>query len=287
MMARENHRVFKLNEYATSRGFDLRQLTDNLELDSSDIAYVTGSILDGTGDSQSDLDVYVLTSEASFERRKTAFAAERSYQQTRRDFGIIYLPVGGIETDVEYHRVQKFLDLFEALEAFDPMDPGQINKTFDSLGRFERLEALELLHRFRIAEPFANEQNFLALREKFDERKFFLWNTNHCLVQVADMQKEVFRSLTSEDHESAYLKLTRLFDALIDAFLFSSRQSLDRWKWRLPKLRALGPPALLDQYLDVQLNRGRPPQELRQTVENGLAAVPPIVVEIKSRAKLV
>jgi predicted nucleotidyltransferase len=280
------HQALSLDEYASARGFTFPELAARLELESSDVAYVTGSILDGMGDSQSDLDLYVLTSEEGFARRRDSFADERKNQQLRRDFGIIYITAGDAEIDVECHRLQKLLELFDALDAIDPSDFDQLNKSFESLGRFERLEALELLHRCRIAKPFANEDNFSALMSRFNARKFFLWNAYHCLVQVGDIQKETKRSVKNGDYESAYLKLTRLFDVLIDAYLFSSGQSLDRWKWRLPKLRAAGRPDLLEAYLNVQLVRTEHPHDLRQFVERNLAASASIAEEIQARAKL-
>jgi hypothetical protein len=279
------HHALSLDEYASNRGFTFGELAERLELETSDVAYVTGSILDGMGDSQSDLDLYVLTSEEGFARRQDTFADERRNQQLRRDFGIIYISAGNAEIDVECHRLQKLHELFDALEAIDPSNFDQLNKSFESLGRFERLEALELLHRFRIAKPFANEENFVALMSRFNARKFFLWNAYHCLVQVGDIQKETKRSVKNADYESAYLKLTRLFDVLIDAYLFSSGQSLDRWKWRLPKLRAAGHPDLLEEYLDVQLMRTEQPYELRQFVERHLDASTSIAEEIQARAK--
>jgi hypothetical protein len=274
-----------LLDYATSRGFSFSELADRLELEPSDVAYVTGSILDGLGDSQSDLDLYVLTSQAGFERRKDSFASERRHQQERRNFGIIYLPIAGGEVDVECHPIQKFYDLFAALDNLNLTDAEKIQATFDSLGKYDRLEALELLHRLRIAQPFANEQSFRAFRSLFHDDQFFRWNTHTYLIQVGEGQKEVKRSLKNEDYESAYLKLCRVYDVLIDAFLFSIEQSLDRWKWRLPKLRAAGRPDLLARYLDVQMLRVDGSKDLERFINDQLAASSLIQNEIKDRMK--
>lgn len=272
-----------LDDYALSRGFNFSSLAERLELESSDVAYVTGSILDGLGDAQSDLDLYVLTSQAGFERRKDSFASERKHQQQRRHFGIIYLEVAGGEIDVECHPIQKFYDLFAALDTLNLTDPEQIQAAFASLGKYDRLEALELLHRLRIAKPFANEESFRLFRSLFNDDQFFRWNTHTCLIQVEEAQKEIKRSLRNEDYESAYLKLCRLFDVLVDAFLFSSGQSLDRWKWRLPKLRGADRPDLLARYLDVQMLRVSGSEDLGRFIDDQLAASSLIRDEIKDR----
>jgi hypothetical protein len=90
----------------------------------------------------------------------------------------------------------------------------------------------------------------------FDEWKFLTWNTHFHLIEAEDYIKGVKRSLSQNDYENAYLKLLRLYDSLADAKLFSSGESLDRWKWRLAKLRKLGDPEFLALYLDVQIGRG-------------------------------
>jgi hypothetical protein len=278
-------RPLSLDDYASDRGFSFSELAKRLELENSDVAYVTGSLLDGMGDAQSDLDIYILTSEAGFERRKDSFASERKQQQERRHFGIIYLPVSGGEIDVECHPIQKFYDLFAALDSLNFVDPEKIQTAFASLGKYDRLEALELLHRLRIARPFANKESFRAFRSLFDDNQFFRWNTHTCLIQVEEGQKEVKRSLRNNDYESAYLKLTRVFDVLVDAFLFSSGQSLDRWKWRLPKLRAANRPDLLERYLDVQLLRLAGSESLSHFIDEQLVASSRIKDEIRDRLK--
>jgi len=122
----------------------------------------------------------------------------------------------------------------------------------------------------------------LKLRSCLDDRKYFQWNVHHCLVQVTDAQKGTRRSLEEGDIENAYLKLTRLYDSLADAYLFSRGQSLDRWKWRLPKLRAAGRPDLLQQYLNVQLLIGVGSEELRGFVEKYLASSFTVADEIRA-----
>jgi hypothetical protein len=58
---------------------------------------------------------------------------------------------------------------------------------------------------------------------------------------------------------------------LADAMIFLSGDSLDRWKWRLLKLRRLADSNFLALYLDVQLLR-KGSASLAGFVENHLAS---------------
>ena len=244
-----------LEEYLAEKCFGLGDIALQLDLSDDEIPFVTGSVLDGIGDSSSDLDVFVLAGPGGLERRSALRSAERRQQQERLRFAIVYLQIGPNEIDAEFHEVRKLRDMFAALDGMDPRNYDEIFASAESLGRFERSEAVDLLHRFRIGAPIANSRAFHELRAEFDEAKYLLWNAHYHLMKAREYQRGVKRSLANDDPENAYLKLTRLYDSLGDAYLFACGQSLDRWKWRLPKLRIHAGPAFLERYLAVQLLR--------------------------------
>jgi hypothetical protein len=244
-----------VDDHLARRGTTAGAIRAALELAEHEVAYLTGSITDGVGDAQSDLDVYILADSTSLACRAARFDSERQGQQARQGFGIIYFELNGESFDAECHLKEKFLELFGELQRIDPLDPDCLHRTFRSLGRFDRPEAVELLHRFRTGVAFHNGDEFNRMRAAFEERKFLLWNAHFHLLEAEDFLKGVRRSLLQEDAQSAYLKLVRLYDSLADARLFLAGESLDRWKWRLPKLRKVGDPKFLDLYLRVQLAR--------------------------------
>lgn len=242
-----------LQEYLSAHSLTAEAISCAFDFTESDTVFVTGSVVDGIGDSQSDLDIYILTSPEGFERRSPDFDHERKSQQARMEFGIIYRDVLGRRLDAECHPKKKFVELLREFARLDPLDRDCLWRNFRSLGRFERAEAVELMHRLRIGVPIHNEALLQDLLQGYDESKFFAWNTHFHLIDAEDYVKGVKRSLNQGDDQSAYLKLQRLYDSLADAKLFAHGQSLDRWKWRLPKLRKLGDAEFLALYLDVQI----------------------------------
>lgn len=257
-VGRDAERSRLLTEYLSAHSLSLAAISRALEFSDGEIAFVTGSVIDGVGDSQSDLDIYILTSREDFERRSVHFHHERQNQQERQEFGIIYCDVNGREFDVECHLAEKFHELLRQLACLDPLDRDCLWRNFRGLGRFERTEATELLHRLRIGVPIWNETRYEELRRAFDEQKYLAWHAHVHLIEAEDYLKGVTRSLRENDSENAYIKILRLFDSLADAKLFLCGESLDRWKWRLPKLRKLADDAFLQLYLDVQIGRSDP-----------------------------
>ncbi len=242
-------------ERGVGRSDRAQQLIERLDLAPAAIAYFSGSLLDGMGDATSDHDVYVLTSYEDIFARRDKFERERNYQQQRHGAGLIYLEIDGAAYDVEFHQRSKIEEMIASLNEYRRRDAIDSFTSFDSLGRYERVEAQSLLHRFRIGAPFHNREAFAALRSGFPDGAFQRWQAEHFVEAAGDFIKGVRRSLHEGDPQNAYLKLTRLYDALADLALANAGQSLDRWKWRLPKLRRFAAPALLDAYLDVQLCR--------------------------------
>lgn len=244
-----------LHTALASRGMDVKTIVKALALQSDDAVYVTGSVVDGFGDAQSDLDIYVVCDRSSLEARRDTFDSERVVQQIQHDFGIAYIDVGGAKLDVEFHPRDKFDSLLADLDDLRPVTREKLWKSFRSLGSFERPYALELLHRLRCSWPLDNLRAYEQLRSRLDEATFLDWNILFALMECEDFAKGVRRSLHEGDAQSACLKLRHFYDSLTDAILFSAGESLDRWKWRLPKLRRIGEDqGLLRDYLEVQFN---------------------------------
>lgn len=249
----EAHMSTDLTAALAARQLDVEAVVQAIGLRPGDVAYVAGSLVDGLGGADADLDIFVLTDRAGLEARRASFDTERLVQQSRHDFGIAYIQARKTELDVEFHPVEKFDALFQALDEMRPVTRRKLWESFRSLGPYERPYALELLHRLRCSWPLGSNAAYAALRARFDEQTFLDWNALFSLMECEDFTKGTRRSLRDGDLQSACLKLRYFYDSLVDSALFTAGESLDRWKWRLPKLRRLGDAALLEDYLLVQL----------------------------------
>jgi predicted nucleotidyltransferase len=272
--------VMGVEAYLREHNLSFELLFERLARDSRDVVFVTGSIAEGTGDSESDLDVYVLTDEHGFQLRADQFLPGRRTVRQHRRVGVIYEQIGLSDLDIEVHLRTTFDQVLGALQRLNPWDSTDIIESFDSLGGFEHDAAVEMLHRLRIGKPCGNASDFEELRLLLDDRKFIVWNVHRAILRSSGAMENARRSLRREDAENAYLKVSVLYDILGDAFLFARGESIDRWKWRLPKLRTIGCSAFLEHYLDVKLLRRGQGESLRAFVIRQLEAAEALVQKL-------
>lgn len=253
-------------------GLSVEQLEEALSLEEHEILFFTTSPAQTTSGSDSDLDMVLLTDERGFRRRAESFAPERRARGQRRRAGVICERVGGADIDVEVHLRSTYEELLSALEALDPWGCDEPIEGLDCLGSLPRDTAVELLFELGAGRAVTNGEAFEELRSRLDLRKLAAWNIHHALLRCRDAIIDAEQSLRRSDPENAYLKLSAAYDALGDAVLFARGQGSDRWRWRLPKLRALGPSPFLERYLDVMLVRRGPSEPLCAFVARQLDA---------------
>jgi hypothetical protein len=271
--------------YLEHRGLEAARLEEALCLEEHEILFFTGPPDDNTVDGEPDLDLILLTDERGFRRRAESFAPERRARGQRRRAGVIYEHVAGVDIDVEVHLLSTYEELLEALSALEPWTSTDDADGFDALGSLPREAAVELLFQLGTGRAATNEGAFEELRARLDLRKLSAWNIQHALHRSRSAIADAEQSLRRSDVENAYLKLSAAYDALGDAMLFARGEGADRWRWRLPRLRALGPSSFLDRYLDVMLLRRGPSEPLCAFVARQLDAAQGVAESLRHEAQ--
>jgi hypothetical protein len=229
----------------------------------------------------------LLTDERGFRRRAESFAPESRARGERRRLGVIYLHLAGVDVDVavEVHLRSTYEELLLALDVLDPWSPEAIG--LETLGGLPRDAAVELLFQLGAGRAVTEHDAFEAMRASLDLRKLAAWNIHHALMRSREAIASATQSLRRSDAENAYLKLSAAYDALGDAVLFARGEGADRWRWRLPRLRALGPSPFLERYLDVMLVRRGPSEPLCAFVERQLDAAQTVCERMRDDANAV
>lgn len=268
--------------YLKQRGLTIELLSEALCLEEHEVLFFTGPPEGTTADGE--LDMVLITDERGFRRRAELFAPDRRARGARRRIGVIYEHVSGVDVDVEVHLRSTYEELLEALSALDPASDAEGVEGEGSLGSVPREAAVDLLFQLGMGRPVVNAGAFEELRSRLDLRKLAAWNVHHALVRSRDAIVDAEQSLRRSDAENAYLKLSAAYDALGDAVLFSRGEGADRWRWRLPKLRALGPTPFLERYLDVMLVRRGPSEPLCAFVARQLDAAQGVAERLRADA---
>lgn len=265
--------------YLARHSLSIDALSEALSLEEHEILFFVGPSGESAAFGESDLDLVLLTDERGFLRRAESFAPE-SRPRGKRRVGVIYAHVAGVDAGVEVHLRSTYEDLLVAFEALDPWVPAAV-EGLDTLGGLPREAAVEMLFQLGSGRAVTNRSAFDELRARLDLRKLSAWNIHHSLLRSREAIASAAQSLRRSDAENAYLKLSAAYDALGDAVLFARGEGADRSRWRLSKLRALGPSPFLEQYLDVMLVRRAPSEPLGAFVARQLDAAKSVAERLR------
>jgi hypothetical protein len=207
-----------------------------------DCVLLTGSVALGFSAPGTDLDILYIGTDGRAPTRFGRASDERRPEQEANGFSIHYLRVPGVEIDVEFWpaaRVERAIAEFGRGIAA----AAEIEEQFTRLAGLERKVGLDLLHALLNGKPHPDTTAAAqALRRLVDWQRFFAWNRDYHLLNVADSVTGARKSLQTGEPEEAYLKLSWGADHLVDALSFHGGRSISRWKWRLRYLAHLEPP---------------------------------------------
>jgi hypothetical protein len=228
------------------------------------VACVTGSLVEGFGHAESDVDVYVLSEDV--ETMKKVFP-----QFTNRFIDVLY--VGETRVDYEYWGLQTVRSIIASIEE----SSFQNSDSADCLNSVQ----LKLLHNLRIARPLANSAGFDELIRGLDANKLAAvlhWQNYATFLGYAE---DTTGLLTSGDLHSALLSAELALNHSVDCYLARKGDTNPGAKWRFRKLRRLGLDSLHQRYWNVKAAQITE-ANLRQRVEQMLEMAHELAIEAQS-----
>lgn len=193
--------------------------------------FLSGSIIEGFGNAESDLDVFVVypdelpTMRTDFDRGSNTIAVEFT-----TDWRL----------DIEsWSRPQ----VFQVAHSLNHCPPENQNACMN-LQPFE----IDLAHRFRIGIPILKEDHFQELLQAFDFQhisKIIMMRSLICYNSVAE---DAAGAIASKQYGTALLTARQAVQFAIDAFLAASGETNAKEKWRFQKLERLQAEEQLKQY---------------------------------------
>ena len=204
----------------TSWNFDLsRWLREQCIKSPRDLAFVSGSTVEGFGNAKSDLDLYVIYENEQDKLFKLVHANSFS--------------TGTNYVDMEIYSMQEMLDIAGQINLIDSED-------FDVVREIPR-NALDAYYRTAIGIPVYNESGFNQLQLKFDKswaaKIIHVWQGLRCASEL-DRAKEL---LIKERYEEAAYAARAAVETGIDSYLATLDEAFTGTKWRYEKLeRSLG-----------------------------------------------
>ena len=178
-----------------------------------DIAYLSGSLIEGFGNSASDIDLFLVTAE-----------------DPKYGGGIGSL-LGDYYLDLELHRFDHMHDLVERLNALDPADFAQVWQT--------PLGDIDLYYRTLVGQACHNPEGFAALRASFSrevsKRLLAAW----CGLRYRASIQQAWEELEAGHATRAALAAQAAAASALDSYLAKNGECFPSLKWRFEKLARL------------------------------------------------
>lgn len=228
---------------------ELLALVPSLHLTDA-IAFLGGSLVQGFGNTASDIDIIVLVPGAPVSGETAGYVAQRSiiyvdrYGDRRVDIEV--LPLAEVESVAHLLRTQEE-DLQAALDF-----PTDSLPTLDSM---------------RIGIPLHGHEAFAALRDGFPWRELAAFLSGEADRMYQSFYEDAVGAIDAEDYGTALLTSREALGFALDAYIAALGHTNPRPKWRVRKLQVLGEDELLRRYLDAECDpSGEPEALLRRSV---------------------
>ncbi|SEP48345.1 hypothetical protein [Amycolatopsis saalfeldensis] len=214
------------------------------------IAFVGGSLIDGLGNSTSDIDVIVLSGDPLNESDLACTVHDEWV--SAGDFDVLVSSLGGRRTDVEIRQVAQIEGIATKLRT----DSGRL------VDFYLETDILQLLHSMRIGVPIAGAERFTQLRNGFPWENLSWHLLSRAEAEAAAAVEDAVGALDAGDHGTALLASRTAWQAAVDALLVAAGETNPKSKWRVRKIERSGIPGLMDDYLQWETDPDSSPTAL-------------------------
>jgi len=239
-----------------------------LQLDKDDIAYVSGSVIEGFGNPHSDLDIFVI------KNRIEHCEAQFRYS----DYLIHIVHIHNTRFDIEYHSMEKVQTYLEIANSFNE----------SSLECTENLNIskLDFLHRMRIARPLYGADRLLELQKAIPVEKVCAclkhWRIRSFNAHLMDCTG----MLEIGDLDTCVMWARQTLCDAIDVCLAVHLDTNPVEKWRFRKLeRIYGTDSEMYQRFRDLMTRGVPFEERKAFIEEVLTFAGDVVMNAQLKTK--
>ncbi|ULO05920.1 hypothetical protein H1230_23115 [Paenibacillus sp. 19GGS1-52] len=209
------------------------ELLKAIALNDEDYVFLSGSLIQGIGNSKSDLDVFVI---------KKEFHSLNDIEEivyNNDDVKTTFVTVQGVNCDIEYWPEAVVESLLKQVKALNFEDLSiRTNNQIDIVG-YSLDDVTSLLHRFIVSKPIFNQQSYFQARNRLDQAKFCKFMSRKLINSIDNDYDDILGNLEISQFETAYIIAHDALFKAVQAFLFSKQRTLDKKKWTYILLNSL------------------------------------------------
>ena len=189
--------------------------------DNSDsVVYLSGSLVEGTGNEWSDIDVFVIGDKdpiGPYLRQADSYCATQHFIEQKR-------------VDFEFWQPEYVKQLSQRLTDI------KLGQGKDILGTsFEYVEEC-FIHRIRVGIPIVNDKEFISFQSLFNFDQFQAYQTEQAIRYLDGIHEDICGAIESHDLEVALFMGRELIEGAIDAYCHKLGNTDPVRKWRIKHL---------------------------------------------------
>jgi hypothetical protein len=204
-------------------GFDELLALEGFPDASGAAVYLSGSLVSGTGNSWSDVDVFVIGTRDPI----GPFAKSAATNRTSQHY------VGSRRVDFEFWRPEQVGSLADRLAGFEPGSGRDINGTL-----FLPIEEC-FIHRLRIGIALANPDAVLRHRAMFDYDRFRAYQVERTIRTLDELLEDVCGMVEGDDPHVALFAAREVVGTAVAAYVHMQGNTDPTRKWLAHHLAAL------------------------------------------------
>lgn len=231
--------------------------------------YVSGSIVEGFGNADSDLDVYIV-----YPEQVPVVAADFNLGE-----GLISI-VDSTQwrLDIESWSQEQILAIAQRFHAYS-LDDWNQSLLFKEL-------TIDFAHKLRVGIPILHPENFQQLYEAFDFSKVSHAIMAKNLVFYNGTQEDAAGAITSKQYGTALLTARNLIELAIDVLIASYGETNNKSKWRFFKLEKLNDPIVLKQYWELETPSITTEDDILEYAKQCITFASNIVLDVQKKINL-
>jgi len=221
-----------------SEGF-IKQYNDSNIL----FSYISGSLIEGYGNENSDVDIFVITKN----KEEVLLKEEVPEMFFSLDTHSIHTKqMENIRFDTEFYNVDEFEKIIFKSNSITyengVVSPWLLENEYD------------MLHRFKVSVPLTNHDIYHDYFSKVNFNNFEKFNILQHTTEFGGLLDDLEGALKSKDYLTAYQMFSILFDNCIESFISSKNITNPKKKWIMKKMKDLyfQNNSLVDIYLDFK-----------------------------------
>ncbi|TQR32828.1 hypothetical protein C7Y47_11940 [Lysinibacillus sphaericus] len=207
------------------------KILEKVNFCSNDFVFLSGSLIQGIGNTKSDLDVFVVVND--FERLKS----DPSIVYDHNALKISFEDIEGIGCDIEYWSLSTVNSLLKQLNSIDFSDSTKRTLNLLSIDGTDFEHLSSFLHRFIVSEPIYNEHMYGEYKAEINMDNYFRLMARCYINTIDNTYDDIMGNLIKGEQETSLILAKNTLITAVSVYLYSRKISLDREKWAYTLLK--------------------------------------------------